>query len=162
MFESHPFGAGFAVDAFDSGEPSLDDWLRRHAMTAHTRGVARTFLLLDEDLVVGYYTLTAHKVGRDALPRALGRGGPEEVPAVLLAKFAVDRRYQGQGYGAALLGDVYGRVLAATTIVAARFLVVDALDEKASAFYVHHGFVRMPGTLRLYRKLSDISRDFGV
>jgi GNAT superfamily N-acetyltransferase len=161
VLEAHPLSAEFDLTGFDSGEPSLDDWLRRHAMTTYVRGLARTYLLLDEDVPVGYYALTAHKISRDALPRALGRGGPEEVPAVLLAKLAVDRRFQGRGIGAVLLFDACQRVVAATRIVAARLFVVDALHEKAAEFYEHHGFRRVPGELRLVQKVSDLPRDPG-
>lgn len=161
MLEAHPLSAEFELSCFDSGEPSLDDWLRRHAMTAYTRDLARTYLLLDEDVPVGYYVLTAHKISRNALPRALGRGGPEEVPAVLLAKLAVDRRCQGRGLGAVLLYDACQRVVAATRIVAARLFVVDALHDKAAGFYEHHGFQRVPGSLRLVQRISDLPRDPG-
>jgi hypothetical protein len=45
----------------------------------------------------------------------------------------------------------------ATKTVAARFVVVDALHEHATTFYEHHGFRRIPGTLRLVQKVSDIA-----
>lgn len=36
----------------------------------------------------------------------------------------------------------------ATDIVAGRFVVVDALHEQAAGFYQHHGFRRIPDSLR--------------
>jgi hypothetical protein len=50
----------------------------------------------------------------------------------------------------------------ATDIVAARFVVVDALHEKAAGFYQHHGFRRIPDTLRLIQKVSDIAAALDV
>lgn len=146
--------------ALDSGEADLDRWLRGHAAGAEARRVSRTFVwVLDEepDLVVGYYSLTGHRLVRDALPSSLGRGSPEEVPAVLLARLALDRGLQGTGAGGALLADALGRIVVATKTVAARFVVVDALHEGAAGFYEHHGFRRIPGTLRLVQKVSDIA-----
>jgi hypothetical protein len=48
-------------------------------------------------------------------------------------------------------------VVTASRTVAARLVVVDALSEAAAGFYAHHGFRRIPGTLRLVQKVSDIA-----
>jgi ribosomal protein S18 acetylase RimI-like enzyme len=76
---------------------------------------------------------------------------------VLLARLALDRTLHGQGLGGALLAEALDRVVVATRTVAARFVVVDALDEGATGFYEHYGFRRIPETLRLVQKLSDIA-----
>jgi GNAT superfamily N-acetyltransferase len=106
--------------------------------------------------VVAYYSLTAHLLQRDQLPRALGRGGPRQIPAVLLARLALDQSLHGHGLGAALLADALERIVAATETVAARFVLVDAIDDTAAAFYAHHGFRQVPETRRLLQKVSDI------
>lgn len=149
------------LTAFQSGEPSLDAWLREQAAAAQDRRVARTFVWVEadaEDLVVGYYSLTGHRLVRADLPRSLGHGSPAEIPAVLLARLALDVRHQGGGRGGVLLADALQRIVIATQTVDARFVVVDALHEKAAGFYEHHGFRRLPGTLRLVQKLSDIAK----
>lgn len=152
------------ADTFDSGEPELDEWLRRHAAGADARRTARTFVWTtasdpgrQRTPVIAYYSLTGHRLIRDELPRKIGRGSPDEIPAVLLARLAVDRSTQGRGIGGAVLADAMSRVLEATNIVAARFVVVDALHERGATFYEHHGFTRIPETLRLIQKVSDIA-----
>jgi hypothetical protein len=45
----------------------------------------------------------------------------------------------------------------ATQIVAARFIVVDAIDQAAHQFYEHHGFKPIQGTLRLVQKTADVA-----
>lgn len=148
------------LSALDSGEPALDGWLREHAAGAEARRVARTFVWVADqraDLVVGYYSLTGHRLVREALPTSIGRGSPAEIPAVLLARLALDRGQHGTGAGGALLADALGRIVVATQTVAARFVVVDALHEHAARFYEHHGFRRIPGTLRLVQKVSEIA-----
>lgn len=146
------------LDSLDSGEPELDSWLREHAAGAEARRVARTFVWCREgdDVVVGYYSLAGHRLIRDELPKSIGRGSPAEIPAVLLARLAIDAQLQGQRLGGALLADALKRVVAATDLVAARFVVVDALDENAAKFYEHHGFRPIPGTLRLVQKISSV------
>jgi predicted N-acetyltransferase YhbS len=76
---------------------------------------------------------------------------------VLLARLALHTPLHGQGLGGALLADALERVVTATALVAARFVVVDALHENAATFYAHHGFRRIPGTGRLVQKISDVA-----
>lgn len=151
------------LDGFDSGEPALDDWLRRSALDAQVRGTARTFVVLGDDgALVGYYAIVAHVLQREGLPSRIGRGNPAQIPAVLLARLAVDRRRQGRGFGGTLLADALARIVLATRTVAARYVVVDALHEKAADFYAHYGFARVPGTSRLVRKLTDVAADLDL
>ena len=147
------------LTAFRSSEHELDTWLAEHAAGADARRVARTFVWCrpGADVVVAYYSLTGHCLVRDDLPRAPGRGSPTEVPAVLLARLALDQSLHGQGSGGVLLVDALTRVVAATELVAARFVVVDALHDRATGFYAHHGFRSIPGTLRLVQKISDVT-----
>lgn len=147
------------LTALRSGEPVLDTWLAEHAGGAEARRVARTFVWCPpgEEVVVAYYSLTGHRLIRDDLPRSVGRGSPTEVPAVLLARLALDETLHGRGLGGVLLVDALTRVVAATELVAARFVVVDALHDRAAGFYAHHGFRPIPGTLRLVQKISDVT-----
>lgn len=148
------------LDAFRCGEPSLDDWLRASASGAAARRVASTVVWCPDDgsSVVAYYSLAAHRLARDGLPRRVGHGSPAEAPSVLLARLALSRDLQGEELGGVLLADAMERVVGATAVVAARFVVVDALHDRAAAFYEHHGFRRIPGTGRLVRKVSDVAR----
>jgi GNAT superfamily N-acetyltransferase len=150
--------ARHTLSGFDSGEASLDEWLLNSALGSDARGITRTFVWTEVDTtnVIGYYTLMAHVLQRAALPKSLGHGSPSEIPAVLLARLALDKSSQGQGLGGALLADALERAALAARNVGARFAVVDALHEPAGAFYEHHGFKRIPGTLRLVQKMSSI------
>lgn len=146
---------------FRCGEPGLDTWLCDQAPGAAARRVARTFVWVDPEtapeVVVGYYSLTGHRLVRDDLLRSIGRGSPIEIPAVLLAQLALDETCQGSGTGGVLLADALARIVVATDIVAARFVVVDALHDRAAGFYRHYGFQQIPGTMRLVQKISDVA-----
>ncbi len=166
-FRSEPLEPGrHNLERLDSGEPALDEWLRGQAEGSQARRVGRTFVWIDDQgdptEALGYYTLSGHRLVRDELPKAIGRGSPAEIPTVLIAKLALAQRLQGYGLGGVLLVDALRRVLAATEQVAARFVVVDALSEKAADFYAHNGFRRIPGTMRLVQKVSDIAEALEV
>ena len=76
---------------------------------------------------------------------------------MLLARLALAGRLQGHGAGGALLADAAERACIAARSVGAKFLVVDALHEKAATFYEHYGFKRIPETLRRLQKMSAIA-----
>lgn len=143
--------------AFSCGEPSLDSWLREQAVPATARRTARTWVWVHEDgVVVGYYALAAHKLARGDVPSRIGRGGPVEIPAVLLARLALSQPLRGQGLGAVLVADALQRVVDATQTVAARLVVVDALHEPVARFHESLGFRRLPASLLLVQKVADI------
>lgn len=119
-------------------------------------GTARTFVWTDNaKRVVAYFSLCPHEIHREIVPLTLGRGSPRTIPAILLARLALDRKLHGQGLGSQLLGDALNHAVAATNAAGGRLIVVDALHERAAAFYSHHGFTALPNTpLRLVMKSS--------
>lgn len=126
--------------------------------------VGRTYVCVDGDPdppVLAYFTLAPHLVRRQDVPGRVGRGSPDAIPAILLARLALDVRLHAQGFGAAVLVDALERVVDAVTIAGGRLVVVDAIDARAAGFYEHFGFRRILGHQRLYRKVSDIARDLG-
>jgi hypothetical protein len=100
---AEPLGEHHDLASFDCGHDELNDWLRLHARTATGQGT-RTYVLIGNDgAVVGYFAIAPHTVDREQLSRSQGRGAPRQIPAVLLAKLALDRRLQGQRLGSELL-----------------------------------------------------------
>lgn len=152
-FVSEPLSGHHDLDRFDSGRPELDTWLQRHALASEARRTGRTFVWRRDERVVAYYTVTGHLLVRAERPR----GNPTEVPAVMLARLALDKGLHGQGHGGVLLADALHRIVVATHTVAARFVLVDAIDEVAHGFYRHYGFHAIPGSLRLVQKISDVA-----
>lgn len=143
---------------FASGNDALDGWLHRHALDAQQMDSARTFVLTRDRRVVGYVSLTMGSVLRSDAPAKLVRGLPAyPVGMVLLARLAVDRGAQGQGFGAQLLAEALRKAVAAGEAAAARLVVVDAIDQAAAQFYEHFGFIGVPDhPQRLCRRLKDI------
>jgi GNAT superfamily N-acetyltransferase len=131
------------TEDFSCGEERLDRWLQAYAGQGERRDASRTFVTTDDaDRVVGYYTLVAGQVEHeDASPdarRGLSRHFP--IPICLLARLAVDERCHGRGLGAALLADALGRAVRAAEQVGIRAVLVNAIHDRAAAFYVRFGF----------------------
>jgi hypothetical protein len=66
------------------------------------------------------------------------------------------------GYVSLTTGSVQRDEAPTSDAVAARLLVVDAIDDDAAAFYRRWGFVDVPeNPRRLHRKVSDVRRSLG-
>lgn len=156
-----PLGKHHRLDEFQCGEPALDDWLKRYARAAHASDSARVYVTTLEDgkTVAGYCALVAAQVASaQATARALkGQPRARPVPAVLLARLAVDRQHQGAGLGRSLLQDVLLRCVEAADAIGARVLLVHAKHNAAKAWYTRYGFEESPtDPLHLLMLLKDV------
>ncbi len=158
-YRSEHLSAHHELERFDSGNETLDVWLRRAARHAEAANTGRTFVWVEPSSpgVVGYFTLAAHLVRRDDVPKSVGHGSPDAIPAILLARLALHRSLQGRGLGSQLLLDALERAVDASARAAARLVVVDAIDDQAAAFYERYGFRARPGPRHLVRKASEVA-----
>lgn len=114
-------------------------------------------LVLPDETIAGYYTLSSTSVQLSELPAHIVRKLPRYplVPATLLGRLAVDRRQQGKGYGRFLLADALYR--ASRSEVASFAVIVDAKDENARRFYERESFSPLPDQpMKLFRPMADI------
>ena len=140
-----PLCADHDLSAFECGEASLDDWLKRRALTNQLSGASRTFVALGESrLVVGYYALAAGAVAHERATGGVRRNMPDPIPVLVLGRLAVAQRAQGLQLGAALLQDAVLRAMAVSENAGVRALLVHALNQSARAFYERYGFQGSP------------------
>ncbi len=127
--------------AFESGEASLDEWLRRYAGQNRRRDTAATWVITDvDDTVVAYATIAVTAIDRSAAPPSIARQAPNPVPALLIGRLAVDRRHSGLGVGTALVAHVLATAVELNAKAACRTVVVNALHPAARDWWEHLGF----------------------
>jgi GNAT superfamily N-acetyltransferase len=128
---------------FDCGKPALDEWLRTRALVNQSSGTTRTWVAVEEGSseVVAFYASSTASILRASVPTRIRRNQPEQIPAVLLARMAIDQRHQGKGLGAALLKHFMIKALEVAQSVGVRVLLIHAKDDEAKSFYSHYGFV---------------------
>lgn len=126
------------------GVASLDEWLKRRAHANQVSGASRTYVVADEQKVVGYYCLASGALALNDAPGPIRRNMPDPVPMAVLGRLAIDQSWQGKGLGVALLQDAVTRTVEAAGILGIRGLLVHAISEDAKAFYEHHGFIAAP------------------
>ena len=142
-------------EAFDCGEPALNEFLQRHARKNHELGGAKTFLAVSnsETTILGFYSLSPASIEYARTPEIVRRGlGRYDVPVFRLARLAVDRKVQGHGLGGQLLLAAGRRCLHAAAEVGGVALLIDAKNERVAIWYASYGalpLVDSPLTLLL-------------
>jgi GNAT superfamily N-acetyltransferase len=138
------------VRAFDCGDNALNTYLRRHAWINQEQNlIGVTYVSVEEDhprIVVGYYTLATGDIARDSLPAEITEGLPryQNLPVALLARLAVDRRFQGSGLGKNLLRHTFESILKLPKHFGYRYVIVDAYST-AVGWYAKYGFTAING-----------------
>ncbi len=156
-----PLNPGHDRTGFQCGVAALDRYLKKQAKQDSKRRISRTFVATKPDnqnLVIGYYTLSSLSIELSQLPEKLVRKLPKHpLPAALIGRLAVSRDAQGQGVGKMLLADAIKRTLAVSEQIAIYALVVDAIDDNAIGFYEQFGFTRLSDqSPRLFLPLKTI------
>jgi predicted GNAT family N-acyltransferase len=142
-YRVEPLSASHDRNAFHSGSQELDRYLHYQAGQDARRKVAAPFVMLGpDDSVVGFYTLSAYSVQSPELPESIAKKLPRYplLPATLLGRLAIASQCRGRKLGRLLLMDALFRSYRNTSEVASVGVIVDALDNAAREFYLHHEF----------------------
>jgi len=151
------------LSKFTCGNVQLDEWLRAHALLATGQGTRTYVVVDDDDAVVAYFAIAPHVVDRADTPKKLARGAPRQIPSILLAKLALSESLHGHGLGSELLVHALQTIVGAARTAGGKLVVVDAIDDAAVAFYVHHDFAPLPNRPdRLVIKMSTVAKALGA
>ena len=131
-------------DTFNCGVASLDNWLKKRARSNERSRASRTYVLCDGDRVIGYYTLASGSLANKMAPGRIKRNRPDPIPVMVLGRLAIDREYQGNKLGDALLREAILRVLQVADLAGIKAILVHAISEDAKKFYSDRGFIVSP------------------
>jgi predicted GNAT family N-acyltransferase len=163
-FRIEPLAIEHERQGFLCGVEALDRYIRTQASQDVRRHAAAVFVITtDGKAIAGFYTLSAHMVKLDDVPTALAKqlARYPSMPATLLGRLAVSVAHRGQGIGQLLLFDALRRALLNTSQIASSAVVVDAKDEAARSFYLHHEFIPLATQPnRLIYPMKSIERLF--
>ena len=148
---------------FYCGVSALDQYLYKLASQDVRKCIAATFVLTKKNdrEVLGFYTLSSFAVNLGELPRKISKQLPKYpmLPATLLGRLAVTKKYQSKGLGKLLLVDALYRIVNVSKEIGTMAVVVEAKDETALAFYKHYGFIELSMQKnKLFLPLATISR----
>jgi GNAT superfamily N-acetyltransferase len=162
-----PIHKKYQREHFDCGYPVLDDYIKKYAKQNHEKGIAKTFVAIDDSSslqVDGFYTLSASTIEFESLSESAQKGLPAyPIPAILIGKLAVDSAAQGQGLGTELLVDALLRAVKAAQDVAVFAVRVDALNSNARDFYLKYEFIPFQDQpLSLFLPIKTIIKEFST
>lgn len=154
-----PLTPDHVVSAFSCGKPELDNWLATRAIPNQLSGATKTQVVTgDAGRVIGFYALANGTVAHSEVRGRVRRNMPDPIPAVILARMAVDEKHRGQGLGEALLQSAIETTLAAAQTIGIACLLVHAKDDDARDFYLHFDFDPSPtDPLHLILRLVDLA-----
>lgn len=133
---------------FDCGNNDLNNYLKCFAYQNDKSGIGKTFVLFDDDMVVGFVTLCSASINFEDVPKTI-KLPRYPIPAIKIARLAVDRRYQNKGFGKELLAFSLEKIAMLADYIGVRFVTVDAKEE-SKTFYEHFGFISLPTKKETY------------
>lgn len=133
--------------SFDCGDDDLNEFFFSDSRLVGRELIAVTYAWTENDLTLAYFSLSNDAISREvdkAAYRRASRNVPHTkrfitLPAVKIGRLAVDKRFQSNGVGSAVLDFIKGWFTEGNK-TGCRFIVVDALNN--------------PDTIKFYSKNS--------
>jgi len=164
VLKIEPLGSSHDRTAFDCGVPALNRYLRETARQHIAKGIAKTFVLVEDTdgtlkPVLGFFTMSLCQVLASDIPPKWAKRLPRQIPAMRLGRLAVARARQREGLGKVLLVEAIHKVAAVASAAGGIGLFVDAKDQAAADFYSHFGFEPTPTEpLTLFMPMDTVRR----
>lgn len=143
---------------FDCENEALNRFIRQQASQLLKRHETVIYGAIDNNRLAGFYTLSACQIMQSDDAELLKRQSPHSpIGCVLLGRLAVDKAYKGRGLGADLLLHAMQTAKKLSQMMGLAYVIVDAKDDTAKAFYERFGFVELSQhPLRLCYAIKDI------
>lgn len=128
---------------FDCGIDALNEFLSRYSLKNDALGIGKTFVALDDsNSIAGYFTLSTAQVTYQEIPDEYRIKLPKyPIPALRIARLAVNKNLQGKGIGRWLLTQAFIKTVQVADVAGLYFVIVDA-KETSKMFYEHYGFIK--------------------
>lgn len=147
-----------SLESFDCGNDALNEYLRTYALINQKLSIAQTYVAQVDGSVIGFYTLATASAQHEETPKKISRGLPRyPIPILLIARLAVDVRYQKKKIGKGLLKDALLRARKVADIVGIRAVLVHAKNEEVASWYRRFDFESSPlDETHLFLSVKDI------
>jgi N-acetylglutamate synthase-like GNAT family acetyltransferase len=152
--------AAHALTEFDCGRSELNQFIQKYAYQNQQANSSQTYVGIYENMVIGYYSLTVGSIVHTQAPNRVTKGQPmHPIPVMILARLAVDIRWQNRGVGKGLLKDALKRTAQAADIAGIRALLVHAKDLDVKLWYERFDFEPSPiDPFTLFMLLKDLKK----
>lgn len=149
---------------FDCGKDLLNTYLKTQAGQDIKRKLAVCFVLSENETnIQGYYTLSNNSIPLSDFPEQIQKKLPKSyksIPATLLGRLAIDKKYQGRGIGKILLIDALKRSFELSKDIGSFAVVADPLDEEAEKFYKKYDFIKLTDSGKMFIAIKTLEELF--
>lgn len=133
----------YDLSKFDCGDKDLNDFIKNDTSLYQEKKLATTILFFYEENLIGFLSVAADSLRLNLDEKEsynLHQKKLEDVPAIKLARLAVDNNYQKQNVGTNILKWCIGYTLECSDMIAIRFITIDAYPNKVN-FYQKFNFI---------------------
>ena len=146
---------------FDCGKELLNSHLKNQASQDVKRKLSACFILIDNETksIQGYYTLSNNSIPLNCFSEQVQNKLPKSytaIPATLLGRLAIDRKFQGKGIGKILLIDALKRSYEISKIIGSFGVIVDPIDNEAKSFYKRYDFIELPDSEKMFIAIKTL------
>lgn len=142
----------------------LDNYLHNQANQDIKRKLSACFVCTNSSgEILGYYILSNSSVPQEIIPERWQKKLPPSyisIPTTLLGRLAVDSRFRNQGIGEFLLTDALKRSFEISLKIGSFAVITDPLDITAENFYARYGFIKLPGSGKMFIAMQTLRELF--
>lgn len=133
-----------SINCFNCGNNDLNRYFIKHAYENDKNNIGKTFVLIEDKTIIGFYTLSAASIEYNDLSLEYKNKLPKyPIPCMRLARFAIDIKYQNKNYGHYLIKDAFLKTVLISKNTGVLFLIVDS-KPNSKKFYLKFGFKSLP------------------
>jgi len=150
---------------FDSGKEFLNNYLKNQAGQDVKRKLSACFVLAENEtnIIQGFYTLSNNSIPLSSVPEQIRKklsGSYISAPTTLIGRMAIDKKFQGQGFGKILLIDALKRSFDNSQVIGSFAVVVDPIDKDAEMFYKKYDFIKLPDSGKMFIATKTLNELF--
>lgn len=133
------FRKGLVPKNFDCGITQLNKFIHEEVENFHSERLGITYLFYSNssnNVLIGFVTIsmadikTKQLLSNDMKPIKI-----ENYPSLQIGQLAIDKNYQGQGYGKDIIGWCLKEALEYSEEIGCRFLVLNAIPESRDFYF---------------------------
>lgn len=137
------FETTYIFKNFDCGDENLNKYIKTHAYLNDTNNLSKTFVCIDDNVIVGFVTLCNAQIEFKDMPVSYKNKYPRyPVPSIKIARLAVEKTLQGRGYGKDILTFALKKSVQVSLEVGVKLIVAD-VKEQSKEFYKKYGFIQV-------------------
>ena len=151
---------------FECESEDLNDFIKNHALKQQKLNLSLTQMVICDEQIIGFASiltdtiklnLIENKKLKNEITQELNISENNEIPAIKIGRFAIDRKYTGKGIGSHIFRNVLLSILnLSKTKVGLRFVTVDAYAIAFSFYVEKNNFNYRKSDTKYVKKLEKI------